>query len=586
MKRNTDLIFRFFWKHVRQYKLIAAVMFFALIIGVIGNLLWVIIFRNFFDLLIQDQSKDIIITALFGTLFWLALVEIMDWLAWRSAEFLNCYFQPRIMSNIANECFSYIQKNSYRFFSDNFSGALVKKLGKLVRGFENIMDVLFWDMLAMSLKIIVIFGILFYVHPLLGGLMFLWSVLFLGINYWVTFYKWKYDLAASEADTRITASLSDTITNSLNIKLFSALDHESKRFADDNEHWFKVTKKAWQINASVNAWQSAFMVILEFGILFLAIYLWKQDLIGLADFFLIQAYLFELFHQLWNFGKNLRKLFENLAYSEEMIAILNTEHEIKDIKNAEEIHVHNGCVEFKNVSFAYNKDEEKVLKKLNFKVKASEKIALIGPSGGGKSTIVKLVLRLFDVNDGEILIDGQDISKVSQESLRSAVTLVPQDPILFHRTLMENIRYARRDASDREVIAAAKMAHCDEFISKFPKKYETLVGERGIKLSGGQRQRVAIARAILSNAKILILDEATSSLDSESESLIQNAFDNLIKQKTTFVIAHRLSTVMNVDRIFVLDGGKIIEEGSHAELSRKTDGLYKKLWDLQLGGYL
>ncbi len=561
-------------------------MLLALFVGVAGNLLWVVIFREFFNVLIQDQAKDVIVAALFGTLFWLVLVEVIDWFGWRTAQFLNNYLQPKIISEISNECFAYIQKNSYKFFSDNFSGALVKKMVRLVRGFENITDKIYWDMLPMGLKIISIFAILFYVHPLLGGLMFLWSLIFLGTNYWATLYKWKYDFASSKADTKITGSLSDAITNNFNIKLFSASNYELNRFKKDTDNWQKITRKAWNINSYVEAGQGAFMVLLEFGILFLAIRLWEQDLIVLADFFLIQAYLFELFHQLWNFGRNLRQLFENLADSEEMIIILNTDHEVKDINKAHDINIHSGCVEFKNVSFAYGKSGEDVLNNLNFKVKPGEKIALIGPSGGGKSTIVKLLLRLFDLKSGEIAIDGQDISKVTQDSLRREVTLVPQDPILFHRSLMENIRYGRRDASDREVIAAAKMAHCDEFIKKFPKGYKTLVGERGVKLSGGQRQRVAIARAILSNAKILILDEATSSLDSESESLIQDAFDKLIKQKTTFVIAHRLSTIMSVDRIFVLDGGEIIEEGQHADLANKNNGLYKKLWDLQVGGYL
>ena len=213
-------------------------------------------------------------------------------------------------------------------------------------------------------------------------------------------------------------------------------------------------------------------------------------------------------------------------------------------------------------------------------------MALIGPSGGGKSTITKLLLRLFDVQRGQILIDGQNIKSVTQDSLRRNVSLVPQDPILFHRTLAENIRYGARNASMQEVIAAAKMAHCHEFISKFPKAYKTFVGERGVKLSGGQRQRIAIARAILANPQILILDEATSSLDSESESIIQDALDRLAKNKTTLIIAHRLSTIMKADRIFVLKDGEIVEEGHHSDLINKKSGLYKRLWDLQVGGYI
>ena len=212
--------------------------------------------------------------------------------------------------------------------------------------------------------------------------------------------------------------------------------------------------------------------------------------------------------------------------------------------------------------------------------------AIIGPSGCGKSTFIRLILRLYDLAGGKILIDDNDIHSVTQGSLRENVSLVPQDPVLFHRTLMENIRYGRKDATDEEVYQAARLAHCDEFVQALPLKYETYVGERGIKLSGGERQRIAIARAILKNAPILILDEATSSLDSESESLIQDALDVLMKNKTTIVIAHRLSTIRKMDRIIVMDGGAIIEDNTHDELLKNEHSLYGRLWKLQAGGFI
>lgn len=571
---------------MKAHKWIAAMMLFSLTVGVAGNLLWVIVFRNFFDLLAADMSKVLIVSGLLHALFLLFLVELMDVLGWRAAQFLNDHFQPRIMADIANECFEYLQNHSYRFFSNNFGGALVKKISRLMRGFEGFADRIYWDMLPLFLKLTVILIVLFTINLKLGLIMGGWSVLFIGVNYVVSRFKWKYDIASAEMDTEVTAALADAITNANTVKMFSGSKFEADRFRQVTKRWFMTTKKAWRVGSYVEAVQAASMVVLEITILYVAIRLWEKDLLTLADFFVIQAYLFEMFHQLWAFGRNLREVYVKLADSEEMIEILDTEHEIRDCKGAKKIKVTRGEVEFKDVNFAYNSDEDSVLEGLSFKVKPGEKIALIGPSGGGKSTIVKLLLRLFDIDGGEILLDGQNIAKVRQDSLREEVTLVPQDPILFHRSLMENIRYGRRDASDQEVVAAAKLAHCDEFIQRFPKKYDTFVGERGVKLSGGQRQRVAIARAILSNARILILDEATSSLDSESESLIQDALEKLMKQKTTFIIAHRLSTIMSVDRIFVLDGGKIVEEGGHVELAALEGGLYKKLWDLQVGGYL
>lgn len=585
MKQNTKKTVKYFFKHIKQFKLIAGIMLVAMLIGVSASMIWPILFRHFFDVLVSDQDKALIASALIATLGWIMLAEFVEWIGWRTAGYLNNYFQPKIMANISNECFEQLHHHSYRFFTNNFAGALVKKINRLTRGFERVADKVYWDMLPMALKITVILGVLFYIHPYLGLIMGIWTIVFILANWGLSIYKLKFDIPRSEEDSKVTAALADTITNTTNIKLFSALGFELKRFMGATNSWYKKTKKAWDVASHIEAGQTVFMILLEFCMLYTAIHLWQQDLIKVADFFLIQAYLFELFHQLWNFGRNLRDLYEALADSEEMTVILNTPIEVQDIPGALNLRATRGRVEFKSVSFAYGK-EESVIKKLNFKVKSGEKIALIGPSGGGKSTIVKLILRLFDINKGQILIDEQDISKLTQDSLRSSIALVPQDPILFHRSLKENIRYGRRYASDKEVIAAAKMANCHEFIMKFPKGYSTFVGERGVKLSGGQRQRVAIARAILSNASILILDEATSSLDSESEKLIQDALKNLIKNKTAFIIAHRLSTIMDVDRIFVLDNGRIIEEGQHSDLVGKKSSLYKKLWDLQVGGYL
>ncbi|MBD3330346.1 ATP-binding cassette domain-containing protein, partial [Candidatus Peregrinibacteria bacterium] len=350
--------------------------------------------------------------------------------------------------------------------------------------------------------------------------------------------------------------------------------------------WLKKSLKAWDLNVYLDAIQTLLMIVLEVGIFYIAIKLWVKDIIGIGGFFIIQAYVLEMFHNLFMFGRALRDIYEKIANAEEMTLILQKPHEVKDKSNAKAIKVTSGSVEFKNVNFSYKAKEESVIENFNLKIKPGEKVALIGPSGGGKSTFVKLLLRLYDIQEGEIIIDGQNIADITQDSLRREVTLVPQEPILFHRTLKENIKYGNRSASNKEIIAASKMAHCHEFIEALSEKYNTLVGERGIKLSGGQRQRVAIARAILSNAKILILDEATSSLDSESEVLIQKALQNLIKNKTTFIIAHRLSTIMSADRIIVLDQGKIIEQGTHADLINKKGSLYNKLWHLQIVGYM
>jgi ATP-binding cassette, subfamily B, bacterial len=283
-------------------------------------------------------------------------------------------------------------------------------------------------------------------------------------------------------------------------------------------------------------------------------------------------------------NRDLRKM--NDAYSDavEMVEILESPHEIQDVSNARQLRISKGAISFNNVSFHFH-DEKAVFNNFSLHVGEGKKIALVGPSGAGKSTVTKLILRLFDVKSGSIEIDGQNIASVTQDSLRNAIAFVPQEPILFHRTLMENIRYGRRDATDAEVIEAAKKANCHDFITALPQGYDTYVGERGVKLSGGERQRVAIARAILKDAPILILDEATSSLDSESEVLIQDALSKLMSGKTVLVIAHRLSTIMKMDRIVALDGGAIVEQGTHQELLHKR-GLYAGLWQHQAGGFI
>lgn len=543
------------------------------------------LYKAFFNILAGEGEKAILFQKLIFIVLGVLALDLFEWIFWRICQFCNNYFQPRMMADIVNECFEYLHQHSYNFFNSNFSGSLVKRVNRMARAFEGLADKFYWDLLPMFLRILIVLVVLFFLHRVLGIIASIWVILFLAVNYFLAMYKVKFDLEKSRADTKVTAVLADTITNAVNIKLFSALKFEQKRFGFSTFDWFLKTRKSWNIGSFIEAFQSLLMVGLNVLILYFAARFWRDGLLTVGDFALIQAYLMEIFHQLWNFGRIIRDIYECFADAEEMTAVLHTPHEVCDIVRPKKFVVHHGRIEFRSVCFSYDRQND-LISDLSFVIKPSEKVAFIGPSGGGKTTVTKLLLRLFDVQSGVILIDGQDISKVSQDRLHRQVALVPQDPILFHRTLMENIRYGRREASDEEVLNAAKMAHCHEFIERFPKKYETYVGERGVKLSGGERQRVAIARAILSNARILILDEATSQLDSESESFIQEALANLMQQKTSIVIAHRLSTVMRMDHVFVLQEGRIIEEGDHASLVTKKDSLYKKFWDLQAGGYL
>lgn len=405
------------------------------------------------------------------------------------------------------------------------------------------------------------------------------------VNWKLTNYKLPFDVKRSASESTATALLADTITNNANVKLFVGYKREVSAYDKAVNVVRQLRIFTWKLDVLYDTVQGILAAVLEIGIFYVAIRLYAAHRVTVGDFVLIQAYVLNLFDRLWGFSRQVRSIYENLADAEDMTAILTTSHEVVDVPGAKTLDVTAAAIRFKRVQFNYN-ETRTVLDKFQLDIQSHEKVALVGPSGAGKSTIVKLLLRQHDVTDGHIFIDNQDIAKVSQESLWEAISLVPQEPLLFHRTLMENIRYGKPNATDDEVIRAATLAHCHGFISSFPQGYETYVGERGVKLSGGERQRVAIARAILRNAPILILDEATSSLDSESEGLIQSALETLMKGKTVIVIAHRLSTIMKMDRIVVIDGGQIREDGSHAELLEKESGLYKKLWQLQAGGFV
>ncbi len=584
MKKYTKLTFQFFWFYIKKHWPLALLAFSAMTLGTFSDMYFYYLFKDFINALSAGASEQTLLMFVLG----IGSVQLFNVAMWRVGGYSASVFEPKAMKEMTNHCFEVLHKHSYNFFNNQFVGSLVKRISRMARSFEDITDQMLFEFYPLLLRTLIAIAVLYFISPWLGIALFIWSVLFIFIHYRISLYAMdRYDIPKAQADSKVVAYLADTITNNSTIKFFANLSFEKKAFDEVSGRWTKIITSAWFFRNHVEAIQAVMMTAIQGLILVLAVKLWSAGELTVGDFVLIQSYLWTVFIHLWDFGRLIRRLYESMADAEEMTEILNTPFEVVDKPKARVLRVLRGNVEFDKVSFSYNEDDEaSVLRNFSFKVKQGERIAFIGPSGGGKTTLVKLLLRLFDVDKGHILIDGQDIAKVTQESLRAQISLVPQDPVLFHRSLMENIRYGRLDASDEEVFAAAKLAHAHEFIQRFPKRYETHVGERGVKLSGGERQRVAIARAILANTRILILDEATSSLDSESEKLIKDALKVLMKGKTVFVIAHRLSTIIDMDRILVLEKGHIVEEGSHADLVAKDGGLYKKLWDLQVGGYL
>lgn len=585
MKSLTRKTLFYYWQHLRKYSFLVTISFLIMFFNVVTEMVIPYFYKLFFDGLAESMSPTQDFDSLFYLIIGVFALQVLSLFFRRAGDAINILVDSKVMQNLYVASFNYLHLHSYRFFTNHFAGSLVKKVNRFIYSFEAIIDRVYYDLFPLVLRILFTLGILLWFHFWVGLVLLVWTLFFLMGNYWFIHFKWKYDVAKADADTKNTALLADTITNNINIKYFASLNSETSRFLKVVSSWRLKLAKVWTLHLWHELAQGLSMILLQFAVFYIALDLWRQDLFTVGDFVWVQAYLIDLFLRLWDFGRKIRDIYVALADAEEMTEILNQKHEIKDLKKATPLLVNRGKIEFKNLTFAYHKSE-KVIDQLNLRIKPSEKIALVGHSGGGKSTLTKLILRLVDYQKGELLIDNQSVKKVTQNSLRSQISFVPQDPILFHRTLLENIQYGQPNTSKKEVIAASKLAHCHDFIHQFPKGYQTLVGERGVKLSGGERQRIAIARAILKNAPILILDEATSSLDSYSESLIQKALENLMKHKTTIVIAHRLSTIMKMDRILVLEKGQIIEKGSHKELILQKNSFYRKLWDMQSGGYL
>ncbi len=578
-------VFKVFWNGMKPQKWKLFVMIFCLILVNVIYIITPLFFKHFFDVIMASGNTPLVAQTLLKIIIYIGLLHSFAWLMSRTAEFCNNVYQPRTMANLKQQSYDHLIEHSYGFFTNNFVGSLTQRINRFGRAFERLSDNLVWNLLPLIVRVCGVLIVLFFINKWIDLVVLVWIIIFLSFNILFSRWKLKYDIQAATLDSKATGYLADTLTNQNTVTLFNGIAREKQGYKKVTGEQAALTNFRWNLDATINAVQSALSFGIEFVLFYFAIKYWSLGIITVGVFVLLQLYAGNLIDQLWGFTRIVRDMHEAYADAKEMVEIIKLPHEIKDTPMAKELKVKTGQIEFKNLQFSFN-ETRKVLEDINIVIKPGEKVALIGPSGAGKTTFVRLLLRLYSATAGQILIDGQDIAKVTQGSLRQNISLVPQDPVLFHRTLADNIGYGKPNTTLAQIKKAAKLAHCDEFIKNLPYGLETLVGERGIKLSGGERQRVAIARAILKNAPILILDEATSSLDSHSEMLIQDALATLMEGKTTIVIAHRLSTIQKMDRIIVVDNGKIIEEGSHAELLQNENSLYKKLWTLQAGGFL
>ena len=517
--------------------------------------------------------------AAFSILMALALAGVVL----RNAAFLWIVeLTLKMMSDIAADAFHRVQRFSTDWHANSFAGSTVRKITRGMWALDLLNDTI---LIALLPSVVMLVGstlLLGWFWPLMGGVVAVGSVLFIAVTAMLSLgYVAPAARLANSWDTRLGGALADAVSCNAVVKGFGAEAREEARLARVVAKWRLRTGRTWMRGTANGTTQGVLLLVMRAAVIGLALMLWAWGQASAGDVAFVLTSFFVLQGYLRDIGTHIRNLQRSINDMEELVDFQSEPLGIEDRPGARPIRITDGRIAFDKVTFHYGNHLLPLYRDFSVDIAAGERIGLVGHSGSGKTTFVKLIQRLYDVNAGRILIDGQDISQVEQASLRSQIAIVQQEPILFHRSLAENIAYARPGASQAEIEHAARLASAHDFITNLPKGYGTLVGERGVKLSGGERQRVAIARAFLADARILILDEATSSLDSESEVLIQKAMERLMVGRTTLVIAHRLSTVRALDRLLVFDRGRIAEEGSHDELIRLNGGIYRRLFERQ-----
>jgi len=487
----------------------------------------------------------------------------------------------RVMGRVAQDAFARVQRFSTDWHANSFAGSTVRKITRGMWALDLMHDTLLLALLP-SLTVLagsmIVLGLRWPVMGFVIGASALAYIVMTG--FLATRYVAPAARLANAWDTRVGGTLADALSCNPVVKAFGAEVREDQRLTWVLRKWQNRTRRLWQRGTNSGTVQFIALLGIRAAIIGTAIWLWWQNRATPGDLAYVLTTYFVIHGYLRDVGMHINNLRRSVNDMEELVEIHRERIGVPDRPGAKPIRISRGEVSFDRVTFHYDGHDTPLYRDLSLTVRAGERVGLVGPSGSGKTTLVKLIQRLYDVTGGQILIDGQNIAQAEQASLRSQIAIVQQEPILFHRTLAENIAYARPNASVAEIERAARLANAHDFIMSLPKSYSTLVGERGVKLSGGERQRVAIARAFLADAPILILDEATSALDSESEALIQQAMERLMVGRTSIVIAHRLSTVRALDRILVFDRGRMLEEGDHLTLYRKG-GLYRGLCDHQ-----
>ncbi len=502
----------------------------------------------------------------------------------RSAGTLQMWLQPVQRQDITRALYAYLQHHSHRYFSSDYAGALAHRISETSMGVLQTVWAVLFDFWPIAIILSCSIVLLYTAHPMLAIFVGIWAFFFILISFYMAKRCRYYAHKASSARSETNGILVDSVSNLSTARFFARFGFERQYLNDRFEKELRPIRIANNYSERVRWFQFLSAAVLKIGVLYFSLTLWAQGKIGVPEFVMAVSVSLLIINEARNLSRRLLDFFEYLGNVSNGVNTIIVPHELVDTPDAVDVRFNSGEIEFREVDFSYPEGKQ-VFENLNVKIPAGQRVGLVGYSGSGKTTFINLILRTYDVQGGEVLIDGRNISKVTQDSLHAQIGLIPQDPTLFHRSLIENIRYGHIDASDDEVVEAARKAYAHDFIVNQGEGYQALVGERGVKLSGGQRQRIAIARVMLKNAPILILDEATSSLDSITEESIQDSLETAMQDKTAIVIAHRLSTIAHLDRILVFDAGRIVEDGTHDKLL-KLRGAYYQLWSRQTGGVL
>lgn len=582
---NTKQAFSFIWQMVRSFPSGLIALFLTSVVWAIDLAATPYLMKFILDGVTAVPMGQAIFTYLAVPIIFYFLLKLLRESMFRVNDyFFRIRMIPRLRQKIANTIFAHLLRHSHHYYQSNFAGSLSNKINNLTDSIPEIMEIAIERFFSHFLGLLVATYTLWLVNIKFALAMGIWALLLILVSLF-----WARDLErlshqCSEISSTITGKMVDVLSNMLSIKLFARESKEKALLEDTFEEAVQEEQKLQWTFFYIWLFYGYSFVVMQAICLYFLIQGRQHGIISIGDFALVLTLNSAVVDYLWDVAKDFSHFSRLVGRITQALNITTVPIEIQDRPQAQTLIVQKGQIDFEKVGFHY-KGSEPLFQDLSVVIKPGQKVGLVGYSGSGKTTFVHLMLRLYEVTSGRILIDGQDIREVTQQSLHQEIGMIPQDPSLFHRTLMDNIRYGHSEATEEEVTEAAKRAHAHNFITTLSTSYQSLVGERGVKLSGGQRQRIAVARAVLKNAPILILDEATSQLDSVTESYIQESLWELMQGKTTLVVAHRLSTLLQMDRILVFDRGKIVEEGTHDELLNR-EGLYKVLWNAQIGGFL